>query len=198
MDRHHAAHRAAGRLRCRRAAHPRREAGRRHLSHQGHQDLHHLWRARHDRQHRAFRARAPARCARRHARHLAVPDSEIHGQCRRLARRAQRHLRERRRAQARHARLPHLHHDHGRSWRRHRLSDRRGKPRHAVHVHDDEPGAARRRPRRRRRCRPRLSAGAGLRAGAQAGQGGRQERRRLGCDHRASRRQAHAACRCAP
>ena len=67
-------------------------AGRRHLSHQGHEDLHHLWRPRHDRQHRAFRARAPARCARRHQGHFAVPDSEIHGQCRRLARRAQRHL----------------------------------------------------------------------------------------------------------
>ena len=36
---------------------------RRQLSHQGHQDLHHLWRPRHDRQHRAFRAGAIARCA---------------------------------------------------------------------------------------------------------------------------------------
>ena len=92
MDRHHAAHRAAGRLRRRRAAHPRRARGRRHLSHQGHENLHHLWRPRHDRQHRAFRAGPPARCARGHQGHFAVPDSEIHGQCRRLARRAQRHL----------------------------------------------------------------------------------------------------------
>ena len=127
-----------------------------------------------------------------HQGHFAVPDPEIPGQCRRLARRAQRHLSERRRAQARHACLAHLHHDHGRSWRRHRLPDRRGKSGHALHVHDDEPGAPRRRPRRRRRCRPRLSAGAGLRAGTQAGPRGRQHRRRLRSDHRASRRQAHA------
>ena len=49
MDRHHAAHRAAGRLRRRRAAHPRRARRRRQLSHQGHENLHHLWRPRHDR-----------------------------------------------------------------------------------------------------------------------------------------------------
>ena len=192
MDRHHAAHRAAGRLRRRRAAHPRRARARRQLSHQGHQDLHHLWRPRHDRQHRAFRARAPARCARGHQGHLAVPDSEIPGQCRRLARRAQRHLSVRRRAQARHACLADLHHDHGRQGRRHRLPDRRGKPRHALHVHDDEPGPPRRRPRRRRHRRPRLPAGAGLRAGAQPGPRRRQEGRRAGPDHRASRRQADA------
>ena len=85
MDRHHAAHRAAGRLRRRRAAHPRRARARRQLPHQGHENLHHLWRTRHDRQHRAFRARATARCARGHQGHFAVPDSEIPGQCRRLA-----------------------------------------------------------------------------------------------------------------
>jgi len=48
-----------------------------------------------------FRAGAIARCARRDQRHLAVPDSEIFGQCRRLAGAAQRHLSQRRRAQAR-------------------------------------------------------------------------------------------------
>ena len=52
----------------------------------------------------------------------------------------------RRRAQARHARLADLHHDDGRQGRRGRLPDRRGKPRHALHVHDDEPGPPRRRP----------------------------------------------------
>ncbi len=80
VDRHHAADRAAGRIGCRRAAHPRRTRGRRQLSHFRHEDLHHLWRSRHDRQHRAFRAGAIARCARGHQRHFAVSDSEIPGQ----------------------------------------------------------------------------------------------------------------------
>ena len=39
----------------------------------GPEDLHHLWRARSDRQHRPLRAGAPARRAARYARHLAVP-----------------------------------------------------------------------------------------------------------------------------
>ena len=60
-------------------------ARRRQLPHQGQQNLHHLWRSRHERQHRAFRAGAIARCARGHQRHFAVPDPEIPGQCRRLA-----------------------------------------------------------------------------------------------------------------
>ena len=57
--------------------------------------------------------------------------------------------------------------------------------RHALHVHDDEPGPARRRPRGRRHCRPRLPAGAGLCAGAQPGprhrQAGRRARTRSSC-----------------
>ena len=73
-----------------------------------------------------------------------------------------------------------------------RLPDRRGKPRHALHVHDDEPGPARRRPRRRRHRRPRLPAGAGVRAGTPPGPRHRQEGRRHGPHHRASRRQADA------
>ena len=80
----------------------------------------------------------------------------------------------------------------GDQGRRDRLPDRRGKSRHALHVHDDEPGPARRRARGRRHRRPRLSAGAGVRAGTPPGPRGRQDRRRLGSDHRASRRQAHA------
>ena len=43
-------------------------------------------------------------------RHLAVPGAEIPGQCRRLARRAQRRARAFGRAQARHPRLADLHH----------------------------------------------------------------------------------------
>src|SRR5882724_9936907 len=166
MDRHHAVDRAAGGIGCRCAAHPRRAGGRRQLSHQGHQDLHHLWRPRHDRQYRAFRAGAIARRAGGHQRHFAVSDSEISRQPRRLAGRAQRHLRQRRRAQARHARFADLHHDHGRSRRCDRLFDRRRKPRHAMHVHDYEQGPARGRARRRRHRRPRLPTGARLCPGA--------------------------------
>ena len=86
----------------------------------------------------------------------------------------------------------------GDQGRRHRLPDRRGKSRHALHVHDDEPGPPRRRPRRRRHCRPRLSAGAGLCAGAPPGPRRRQEGRRARPDHRASRRQAHAVADAQP
>src|SRR3984957_6929827 len=187
LARHHAAHRTAGGLRRRRAAYARRAGRGRNLSHQGHQNFHHLWRPRHERQHRSLRARPPARCARGHQGHFAVPDSEIPRQCRRLARRAQRHLCQRHRAQTRHARGPHLHHDHGRSRRRHRLSDRRGKSRHAVHVHDDESGASRRRTPRRRHCRSRLSAGISFRTRTPPGPRGRQAGLRVGPDHRASR-----------
>jgi len=70
-----------------------------------------------------FRAGAIARCARGHQRHFAVPDPEVPRQRRWLARRPQRYLSERRRAQARHARLADLHHDHGRQGRCDRLSE---------------------------------------------------------------------------
>ena len=67
----------------------RAERGRRrHLPHLRPEDLHHLWRARSHRQHRPSGAGAAARCAGRHARHLAVPGAEIPGQRGRLARRA--------------------------------------------------------------------------------------------------------------
>ena len=66
------------------------------------------------------------------------------------------------RTQARHSRLADLHHDLRRRGRRHRLSDRRGKRRHGLHVHDDEPGPALGRPARRRYRRTRHPAGAGL------------------------------------
>ena len=97
-------------------------------------------------------------------------------QCRRLARRAQRRARAFDRAQARHPRLAHLHHGVRRPGRRHRLPDRRREPRPRLHVHDDEPGAARGRAARRRHRRARHPAGAGLCARAQAGP--RRRRRR--------------------
>ena len=77
-----------------------------------------------------------------------------------------------------------------------RLPGRRGKPRHGLHVHDDEPGAARRRPAGRRHRRARDAAGAGLCA-ASASRAAPSARRRHRSDHRASRRQAHAAAPCA-
>ena len=61
-------------------------AARRDLSHLRPEDLHHLRRARHGRQHRPSRAGAPARRAARHARPLAVPRAEIPRQAGRLAR----------------------------------------------------------------------------------------------------------------
>ena len=60
LGRHDGAHRAGRRLRRRRRAHQGDPAARRHLAHRGRQALHHLGRARHDREHRAPRA-GPAR-----------------------------------------------------------------------------------------------------------------------------------------
>jgi alkylation response protein AidB-like acyl-CoA dehydrogenase len=72
------------------------------------------------RQHRASGARPPARCAGRHARHLALPRAEIPGRRRRFAWAPQRCLLSFDRAQARHPRLAHLHDDLRRRpfWRR--------------------------------------------------------------------------------
>ena len=159
MDGHDAAHRAAGRLRRRRAAHQGRARRRRQLSHHRAEDLHHLWRARPHRQHHPSRAGAAARCAARQRGHLALSRAEVPGQRRRLARRAQRRARPFDRAQARHPCLADLHHGVRRPGRRDRLSDRRGEPRPRLHVHDDEPRAARGRPAGRRHRRARDAAG---------------------------------------
>ena len=86
MDGHDEPHRAAGGLRPQRGQDPRRARRRRNLPHLRPEDLHHLRRARHRREHRPSRARAPARRAGRHARHLAVSRAEVPGQGRRLAR----------------------------------------------------------------------------------------------------------------
>ena len=79
---------------------------------------------------------------------------------RRLARRAQRRARAFDRAQARHPRLADLHDGLRRQWRRGRLPGRRGEPRPRLHVHHDEPRAARGRPAGRRHRRARDAAGA--------------------------------------
>ena len=170
VDRHDEPHRAARRLRPGRAQDPRRAAGRRHLPHLRHQDLHHLRRPRDDRQHRPSRARPPARRAARHARHLAVPGAEVSRQQGRLARRAQRRDLRRRRAQARHPCEPHLRDEVRREGRRRRrLPGRRGEPRPQRHVHHDERGAAGGRHAGRVGGRARHPARHRLRPGAQAG-----------------------------
>ena len=76
VDRHHEPHRAAGGLGSIRRAHARGARGR-PLPHPGHQDLHHLGRARHDGEHRAPGAGAHARCAGRGEGHLAVHRAEV-------------------------------------------------------------------------------------------------------------------------
>ena len=187
MDGDHEPHRAAGGLRSRRDPLPRRARRRRHLPHHRPEDLHHLRRARSHRQHRASRAGAPARCARRHARHLAVPRAEVPAR-----RHAQRRALPRHRAQARHPCLAHLHHDLRRRWRRRRLAGRRGESRPRLHVHDDEQRPPRGRPAGRGDRRARLSAGARLRQRAPAG----TRHRRCGRhepDRRASGRAAQPA-----
>ena len=136
MDRHHEPDRAAGRLRPRRAAHPGRAGGRRHLPDHRPEDLHHLRRARSRRQHRPSRAGAAAGRAGGHARHLAVPGAEVPVPDGSSG--AQRSALLRHRAQAGHPRLADLLHGVRRRGRRHRLADRRGEPRPRLHVHDDE------------------------------------------------------------
>ena len=68
--------RAAGRQRRRRAEDARGAGRRRQLADQRDQDLHHLWRARPDRQDRPHGAGPHARRAGRHERHFAVPGAE--------------------------------------------------------------------------------------------------------------------------
>ena len=74
------------------------------------EDLHHLWRARHGREHRPSRSRPASGSASRHARPLAVPRAKISRQPGRLARRPQRPSLRGRRAQARHPRVADLRH----------------------------------------------------------------------------------------
>ncbi len=180
MDGHHAAHRAAGRLRRRRAAHEGHARCRRQLSHHRLENFHYLRRARLDRQHHPLRAGAVARCAGRHQRHLAVSDSEVHA-----GRHAQRRARAFGRAQARHPCLAHLHHGLWRPGGAAGYPHRRGAQGHGGDVHHDEPRPPRRRPAGRRHRRARVAAGDRVCERTQAG------RRRH--HHPLSRRQAHAA-----
>ncbi len=144
------------------------------------EDLHHLRRARHGREHRAPRAGAHARCAGRRARHLAVHRAEIPGRDRRQAGQAQRPPLRVAGAQARHPCQPDLRDVVRRRRRRGGLPGRRGRPRALLHVHHDEqcapvgrhPGPGHR--------RARLSAGGGLRQEPGAVEGRRKRKARAG------------------
>ena len=149
VDGHHAAHRAAGGLRSRRAAHARRARRRRQLPHHRAEDLHHLRRARPHRQHRPSRARAPARCAGRHARASRSSwcrNSWSMPTARPGARNDVRaHSIEHKLGIHGSPTCTMVYGDEGGATG---LPDRRGEPRHGLHVHHDEQRAA-----RRRRCR---------------------------------------------
>ena len=140
------------------------------------EDLHHLRRARHGREHRAPGAGAHARRAGRRARHLAVHRAEVPGRRRRQAGQAQRSALRVARAQARHPCQPDLRHVVRRRRRRGRLSGRRGRPRPFLHVHHDEQRPAVGRHPGPGHRRARLPAGRGLRQDARAVQGRRQRR----------------------
>ncbi len=111
---------------------------------------------------RASRARRPAR---KGISLFVVP--KMHGQCRRLARRAQRRVLRLDRRQDGHSRQFDLRDE---LRRRDRLADRRGKPRPQRDVRDDERGAARRRHSGSGACRrspirtPRSTRGSACRA----------------------------------
>ncbi len=190
MDRDHEPDRASGGVRSQRREDPGGARRGRILSPVRPEDLHHLWRARHGREHRPSRSCPPARRAGRNARPVAVSGAEIPRQRRWLARGAQRPALRQHRAQARHSRLSDLRHGLWRRARRAGLAHRRGEPGPRRHVRDDERGAARRRDAGRGDRRSRLSAGALLRARAPPGPVG--EGRRHEPDHRARRCAAHA------
>ena len=142
LDRHDVPDRAAVRHRPRPAAHQGRAAGRRQLPAHRQQDLHLRRRARHGGEHRPPGAGAPARRAGGLEGHLAVRGAEVEGEGRRLARRAQRHLVRRPRAQDGHPRQRHRA-DRPRERRGH--AGRRAEQGPAGDVRDDERGPPRRR-----------------------------------------------------
>ena len=156
------------------------------------EDLHHLRRARHGRQHRAPGAGAHARRAGRRARHLAVHRAEVPGRRRRQAGQAQRPALRVAGAQARHPCQPDLRDVVRRRRRRGRLPGRRGRPRALLHVHHDEQRAALGRHPGPGDRRARLPAGRGLRQAARAVQGRRQRQAAARLDHPSRRRAPHA------
>ena len=135
---HHEPDGAASRQRRRRAPHQGRTEGQRRLSHLGPENLHHLWRARSDREYRSSRSCPHAWFAARHQGHFAVYRTEIPDRPGWIARREERPAVCFDRAQDGHPCQPDL---CDVLWRRrqlHRLSAGRGTCRHACHVSDDE------------------------------------------------------------
>ena len=189
VGRHDGPHRAAGRLRPRGRAHARRPAAGRRLSPRGPEDLHHLRRARPDRERRPSRAGADAHRASRREGHLALRGAEVPRQRRRDPGGAQRHPLRVAGAQARHPRQPDGRAGAGRQGGRGRLAGRRGEPRHRVHVHHDERRALRGRTAGNRAVGARLPAGALVRARAGPGLGAGLEEPR-GRGHRPAPRRA--------
>ena len=183
MDRHHEPDGAAGRQRPGDGAKPRRAAGRWHLQGLRHQDLHHVRRARHGREHRAPRAGARRRRAGRRQGHQLVRRAEVHGRQRRRDWRAQRRALRQHRAQARHQGLAHGGAAVRRPRRRRRLHRRSGEPRPRVHVHHDELGSLRRRHAGHRDRRARLPARGGLCKRSRAESSGRWFDQRQRADH---------------
>ena len=145
MDRHDEPDGAAGGLRPQRGQDARRAGRRRNLSRLRPEDLHHLWRARSRRQHRAPGARAAARRAARHARASRCSSCRNSWSSRTASLGARNDVRcAEHRAQAGHPRLADLRHDLWRRRRRDGLARRRGEPRPRRDVRDDEQRAARR------------------------------------------------------
>ena len=169
MDGHDEPHGAAGRLRPQRREDSRGTRRRRNLSRFRPEDFHHLRRARHGRQHRPSRARAPARRAPGNARPVAVSRAEISCRGRRFARGPQRRALREHRAQAGHSRLADLRHDLWRRGRGEGMAGRRGESRPRGDVRDDEQRAARRRHAGRRDRRAGVAARARLCARAPPG-----------------------------
>ena len=195
LDRDDVPHRAAVRHRPRHVAHQGRAAGRRQLSPHRQQDLHLRRRARHGGEHRPPRPGPASRRADRLEGHLAVRRAEVERQGRRLARRAERHLVRRPRAQDGN---PRQRDRADRPRRRGRLARRPAQQGPAGDVRDDERGAPRRRHAVARPDRGGVPERRGLREGAAADalavgpEGARQAGR---SDHRPPRRQEDAADR---
>ena len=139
MDRRDEPHRAAGRVGCWRAEDESRAEQRRLVRHQRPEDLHHLGRPRHRRQHHPAGPRPTAGRAGGIERHLAVRRAEILRERRRLAGRTQHVQMHRPRAQDGHPRLAHLRDG---IFRREGLAGWRTEQGPRRHVHDDELGAA--------------------------------------------------------
>ena len=148
--------------------------GRRHVAYHRPEDLHHFRRARPGRQHHPSGPGPGARRAPGYEGHLVLHRAQVPRQRGWVAGCPQRPALRIDRAQARDSREPDVRHVVRRCQRGGRLSDRRGQPGHALHVHHDEYGPAFGRPPGPLHCRAFLSGRLALRTGARAGPGRRR------------------------